>query len=116
MDFGWTQREWFGDKLNCQKIKLPIMRPYAKHRPFIVILIKIGEHRMKLNFFEFYFFFQFCLKLLFFPISTTDSLVTIQISQPIMRKYQHSVNHRANAVAHVHQPRTRPQHWWATQD
>lgn len=43
MAFGWIQLEWFGDKLNCQRIKLLIMRPCARHRPSIVMLIKMGK-------------------------------------------------------------------------
>lgn len=43
-----------------------------------------------------------------FRSSFTD--VTIQIIQPIMLKFQHSVKHPANVVAIVHQPLMLPQH------
>lgn len=113
MDFGWTQLVWFGDKRNCQKIKLLTMRPYVKHQQFIVIQTKIGEHRNQ------YFEIRrdsIRLHLLTLSFFHLDLSVTIQISRPIMPKYRHSVNRQVNAVVPVHQLHTQQPHWWATQD
>lgn len=126
MVFGWIQLAWFGDKLNCQKTKLLTMHRCAKHRPYTVMLIKMGKFFAIGCKFFFSFLsipnpikFAYTLPRVFNSIFVsflsvsfqhTDSSMIIPIFRPITLKFRHLVKRRVNAAVPGHQHRMQRPH------